>query len=29
MVMVILPILIAFVFAQRYFVNGLGGAVKG
>jgi len=28
-IMVILPILLAFVFAQRYFVNGLGGAVKG
>jgi putative chitobiose transport system permease protein len=28
-IMVIIPILIAFLFAQRYFVNGLSGAVKG
>jgi putative chitobiose transport system permease protein len=28
-IMVIVPILLAFVFAQRYFVNGLSGAVKG
>lgn len=28
-VMVIIPILIAFIFAQRYFVAGLSGAVKG
>jgi putative chitobiose transport system permease protein len=28
-IMVIIPILIAFVFAQRYFVSGLSGAVKG
>lgn len=28
-VMVIIPILVAFVFAQRYFVDGLSGAVKG
>jgi putative chitobiose transport system permease protein len=28
-IMVIIPILIAFLFAQRYFVSGLGGAVKG
>lgn len=28
-IMVILPILVAFVFAQRYFVDGLSGAVKG
>lgn len=28
-IMVIIPILIAFLFAQRYFVNGLTGAVKG
>jgi putative chitobiose transport system permease protein len=28
-IMVILPILVAFLFAQRYFVNGLSGAVKG
>jgi putative chitobiose transport system permease protein len=28
-IMVIIPILIAFLFSQRYFVSGLGGAVKG
>jgi putative chitobiose transport system permease protein len=28
-IMVIIPILLAFVFAQRYFVDGLSGAVKG
>jgi putative chitobiose transport system permease protein len=28
-IMVIIPILIAFLFAQRYFVDGLSGAVKG
>lgn len=28
-IMVIIPILIAFLFAQRYFVSGLSGAVKG
>lgn len=28
-IMVIIPILIAFLFAQRYFVSGLTGAVKG
>ena len=28
-IMVILPILIGFVFAQRYFVNGMSGAIKG
>jgi putative chitobiose transport system permease protein len=28
-IMVIIPILIAFLFAQRYFVEGLSGAVKG
>lgn len=28
-IMVIIPILVAFVFAQRYFVSGLTGAVKG
>ncbi len=28
-IMVIIPILVAFVFAQRYFVSGLSGAVKG
>lgn len=28
-IMVIIPILIAFIFAQRYFVSGLTGAVKG
>ncbi len=28
-IMVIIPILIAFLFAQRYFVAGLSGAVKG
>jgi putative chitobiose transport system permease protein len=28
-IMVIIPVLIAFVFAQRYFVDGLSGAVKG
>lgn len=28
-IMVIIPMLVAFVFAQRYFVNGLAGAVKG
>lgn len=28
-IMVIIPILIAFIFAQRYFVSGLSGAVKG
>lgn len=28
-IIAIIPILIAFVFAQRYFVSGLSGAVKG
>ncbi|HMQ29351.1 MAG TPA: carbohydrate ABC transporter permease [Chloroflexaceae bacterium] len=28
-IMVIIPILIGFLFAQRYFVDGLSGAVKG
>jgi putative chitobiose transport system permease protein len=28
-IMAILPMLITFVFAQRYFVDGLSGAVKG
>lgn len=28
-ILAIIPMLITFVFAQRYFVSGLGGAVKG
>lgn len=28
-IMVIIPMLIAFIFVQRYFVSGLSGAVKG
>ncbi|MBC8159909.1 MAG: carbohydrate ABC transporter permease [Roseiflexaceae bacterium] len=28
-IMVIIPMLVAFLFAQRYFINGLTGAVKG
>lgn len=23
-----LPIIIIFIFAQKYFINGLGGAIK-
>lgn len=28
-IIAIIPILIGFIFAQRYFVSGLSGAVKG
>jgi putative chitobiose transport system permease protein len=28
-IIAIIPILVAFVFAQRYFIDGLSGAVKG
>ncbi len=26
---IVLPVIVLFVFLQRYFVNGLVGAVKG